>query len=382
MNKIRNTLKIAVAAIGVASLSLVANAYEPTSGFTVSPMLGKFSPDKERDLDSYGEFGFIGLGYEWNSKWGLELNYTEGDSEIANSVINADLKALKLDGMYYVGEENLQPYVVFGFGYGKYDLDVFEDTDTESLADFGIGLRYLVGDNVAIRSDIRVLQGLESGFSDYLAGIGATFKFGKASSPRVATPVPTPVPSGPADSDGDGVYDSSDRCPNSPAGSEVNSVGCPLDSDGDGVPNVNDKCPESEAGAKVDAVGCYLVLEEDVSVALQVLFATNSATVNNVNYDEIKEVADFLVQYPITSVVIEGHTDSLGAAAYNKNLSQRRAESVAQILIDRFNVDASRVKAVGYGEERPIVGNDTAEDRAKNRRVQAVVTAVVEKIVK
>ena len=80
-------------------------------------------------------------------------------------------------------------------------------------------------------------------------------------------------------------------------------------------------------------------------------------------------------QYPMTDTVIEGHTDSVGTAAYNLSLSQRRAEAVRQVLIDQFKVDASRLTSVGYGEERPIADNRTAEGRQLNRRVVAVVSA-------
>ncbi len=185
-----------------------------------------------------------------------------------------------------------------------------------------------------------------------------------------------------ADADGDGVMDKDDQCPNTPKGADVDAKGCPLDDDRDGVPNYLDQCPNTAAGAKVDDKGCYIVLKESKEVQLRVNFASNSAKVPATDYEVIKQVADFMKLYPLTSVVVEGHTDDRGSDAYNKSLSQRRANSVAAILSTEYGIDPSRISAVGYGEERPLVANDSRENMAKNRRVVAVVTATVETIAK
>ena len=147
------------------------------------------------------------------------------------------------------------------------------------------------------------------------------------------------------------------------------------DADGDGIPDSRDKCPGTAAGAKVDADGCYIIIEKPVTIRLEVLFDFDKSVVKPEYYPEIKKVADFMKQYPMTDTVIEGHTDSVGTNAYNLSLSQRRAEAVRQVLIDQFKVDASRLTSVGYGEERPIADNRTAEGRQLNRRVVAVVSA-------
>ena len=77
------------------------------------------------------------------------------------------------------------------------------------------------------------------------------------------------------------------------------------------------------------------------------------------------------------STVVEGHADSNGAAAYNKQLSQRRADAVRNALIRDYGIAANRLSAVGYGEERPIADNKTAAGRSANRRVIAVMQAEV-----
>ncbi|WP_080376624.1 OmpA family protein [Stenotrophomonas sp. Marseille-Q4652] len=90
--------------------------------------------------------------------------------------------------------------------------------------------------------------------------------------------------------------------------------------------------------------------------------------------------AQFMREYPLTKVVLEGHTDDRGSEAYNQQLSEKRAAAVAGVLVERFGIDRSRVSSVGYGESSPIVSNDTAENRARNRRVTAKVSANVETI--
>jgi OOP family OmpA-OmpF porin len=95
---------------------------------------------------------------------------------------------------------------------------------------------------------------------------------------------------------------------------------------------------------------------------------------------EVQRVADYKRAYYNTDVVIEGHTDDRGAADYNQALSERRAKAVAAVLTNRFGIDANRVSAVGYGEAQPLVDNATAQNRALNRRVVAVVTAQVKTI--
>jgi OOP family OmpA-OmpF porin len=182
----------------------------------------------------------------------------------------------------------------------------------------------------------------------------------------------------PMDADGDGVVDADDKCPNTPAGVVVDRMGCALDSDKDGVPNYKDKCLRTPAGAKVDVNGCHSekVLME---VNLNVNFATNSDVVTSAYMADIQRVADFMAKAGGSLAYIEGHTDSTGSAEYNKDLSMRRAQAVAAILVNKFGVQANRVKPEGYGESRPVADNKTSEGRRANRRVVAVVKGLVEK---
>ena len=121
-----------------------------------------------------------------------------------------------------------------------------------------------------------------------------------------------------------------------------------------------------------DCPGC----ETLVTITLNVEFDTDKAVVKDKYRNEIKKVADFMKTYPNTTAVIEGHTDNVDTAEYNQKLSDERANSVRQYLINNFGIKASRLTAVGYGLTKPIASNNTEEGRQKNRRVQAVIKAM------
>ncbi|MFZ2398334.1 MAG: OmpA family protein [Smithella sp.] len=117
-------------------------------------------------------------------------------------------------------------------------------------------------------------------------------------------------------------------------------------------------------------------VKEKVTITLNVQFDTNKAVIKEKYNDDIKKVADFMKEFPDTTAEIGGHTDNIASAEYNQKLSQARADSVRQYLINNFGIKASRLSAVGYGLTKPIAGNDTEEGRQKNRRVQAVIKTV------
>ncbi|OMH39345.1 OmpA family protein [Motiliproteus sp. MSK22-1] len=190
--------------------------------------------------------------------------------------------------------------------------------------------------------------------------------------------IPAPMVT-PSDSDGDGVVDVNDKCPNTPAGVLVDRDGCPLDSDNDGVPNYKDKCLRTPPGATVDVNGCEIKAQVLMEVNLNVYFALDSAVVTRAYDGEIARVADFMKKAPGSLAYIEGHTDSTGKEAYNQQLSLRRAQAVANDLVNKYGIAKNRVKAEGYGETRPVASNKTKEGRRENRRVVAVVKGMVEK---
>jgi len=168
----------------------------------------------------------------------------------------------------------------------------------------------------------------------------------------------------PVDSDGDGVPDYTDECPDTPEGVEVDDVGCPVDTDGDGVPDYKDECPDTLAGAKVDRRGCWTIPGA--------FFDYDKADVKAEYRVELNEVALILGRNPDVKLRLEGHTDSRGSDAYNKTLSERRAKAVMEYLVAR-GISADRLTAAGWGESKPARPNDTEENMAMNRRVELVI---------
>lgn len=126
--------------------------------------------------------------------------------------------------------------------------------------------------------------------------------------------------------------------------------------------DANDRCPNTPAGDRVDSSGCSL------TVRLEVLFDNDSATINAGSRPELDRTIAFLRDNPSINGVIEGHTDSVGAEAYNQQLSQRRADAVLKYLVDG-GIAANRLRAEGFGETQPVADNATADGRAQNRRV-------------
>lgn len=180
-------------------------------------------------------------------------------------------------------------------------------------------------------------------------------------------------PTAPPDSDGDGVIDTADSCPHSEQGKQVDASGCPVDPDGDGVLGPVDLCPDSPYGEPVDATGCRPRLAVAQEYTLLLTFETGSAKIIGDPRGALAEVAALITQYPETTVVIEGHTDDKGPAAYNMKMSKARAEAVANVLVTDLGIDAARVSAKAFGETKPIATNATKEGRERNRRVVAVV---------
>ncbi|MDD2357749.1 MAG: OmpA family protein [Thiovulaceae bacterium] len=178
------------------------------------------------------------------------------------------------------------------------------------------------------------------------------------------------------DSDGDGVLDIHDKCPDTPKGVKVDKEGCTIvvapivssvvinDSDGDGTPDSLDKCPNTPKNSVVDVNGC------PITQNLSLNFATNSSEISKESYPKVVSFADFLKKNPMYKVQIIGHTDSIGSYDANMKLSQARAMSVKTALIHE-GVEASRITSDGRGELDPIADDTYASGREANRRIEA-----------
>lgn len=204
------------------------------------------------------------------------------------------------------------------------------------------------------------------------------------------------------DSDNDGVYDKNDQCPGSISGRNVNFLGCEVDGDYDGVLDANDRCPLTPLGTKVDVHGCKLVNDSDgdgvldtmdlcpdtpagievnqkgckprTSVLVNIVFDTGSYAIRP---DQEKRLQDDLA--PLKDlrddemILITGHTDYVGRAADNIQLSWNRALSVKDYLTTNSDIEPASIYLLGKGESEPLADNSTASGRQENRRIELEV---------
>ena len=174
------------------------------------------------------------------------------------------------------------------------------------------------------------------------------------------------------DSDNDGIPDFKDKCPGTPSGNAVDSLGCLPDADKDGVADVFDKCPNTLSGIQVDEKGCPLNKKEDLNQLKKgIQFKTGSTKLTKSSYSSLNDVAKLMIKAPDVNLEVQGHTDNKGSEKKNKKLSETRANAVVKYLVKK-GVAKNRLRAVGYGSEKPIADNNSAEGRAENRRVELV----------
>ena len=323
---------------------------------------------------------FVGIGFGKfiSDNWSLdgELNYQNPNfnstsilnrrpnvpSGVRPGNFNWSQYGISIDLRRHFIEEgrNWNPYFLAGLGYQKSEeeFDVYpspnapgQREDGNLAAKIGGGLQGDMGSwgvraELAYRADFddsSVTAPDESWFGDVLASVGFVIPLG----PEPTAEVPTAPPPAPSCAD--------------------------QDSDGDGVNNCNDRCPNSQAGEAIGPDGCKVQISIDLK---GVNFDFDKSTLRPDAVAILNEAVEILKRYPELRVEVAGHTDSKGTDAYNQSLSQRRAQAVYDYLTTN-GIDASRlVGPTGYGESRPIApntnddGSDNPDGRAKNRRTE------------
>ncbi len=344
--KLKNTLGVVVSAVlAASSLSVMAQG----QGAVEVDVFGQYyAPDSSRNVTEGDLYG-TSIGYYLTEDVSLGLSYGEYHSMnsddsypgIGHKEIKGSLAAL--NATYHFGSlgDSLRPFVSSSVAHQSLsNTPARTGRDQTTFVNVGTGAKYFITENLFAKVNVDAMYGLDTGETEWMAGVGVGLNFGGAGKPVEAAPV-------------------IDVC---------------TDSDNDGVCDDVDKCPDTAANVTVDADGCPAVAEV-VRVELDVKFDFDKSVVKEESYSEIKTVADFMNQYPQTTTTVEGYTDSVGTDAYNQQLSQRRADAVRQVMVDQYGVAADRVNAVGEGESQPVADNATAEGRALNRRVEASVEA-------
>ena len=273
----------------------------------------------------------------------------------------------KFNNGYILKEDGLlAPYVFLGIGDA---ISIFNDVETGEkeapLAEFnfpmGIGLKFNISEKwsasiethynyfVSDRIDATIQGKWDDQFLYNAVGVSYNFASGK-------------------DSDGDGVKDKDDMCPNI-KGSR-NSGGCP-DADEDGIADAKDQCPLIP-GIQEEG-GCPRNYKQSIEVMTKarkgLFFNTGSAVIKEESYPVLDAVVKVLKNNPAYKLNIDGHTDNTGDSKVNLDLSQKRAEAAKAYIVSK-GIAEDRLAAKGYGDTKPAADNKTEEGKAKNRRVE------------
>lgn len=348
------------------SSSAFSRTYDLKNRFGVGGGAGWAFPILGNDFDDFAEDEFtynFHLRYQPSASDALQLNYQDYEFE------NTDLGANVIDLMWINRlnqHDRLTPIIGIGAGVADFhDLGGFRD-DLKFAGRFRLGFEYALTDDLfaSVTADYQYIGMMphqdedDDNNSRQIPGkevhalvpqANLTWFWGhdkEAGEDKKSEPAPATVP--------------------------VAAAATTTDSDGDGVSDQSDKCPATAAGSTVNAYGC--LPEEKANIELEVLFATGNATIPPASQVAIQDLGNFMRNHPETKVEIQGHTDNTGNKTRNKALSQERADAVQTFLVEKMGVQASRVTAYGYGDEKPVAGNNTIEGRNKNRRVMAVIS--------
>lgn len=318
--------------IALIAAAPLAQAADETGKGYILPQAGWVWTDSDRNVDDDWYYGF-GVGKHVSERWSVEINGTRGryDGEGGGHL---DLTTVSLDGLrVFKRPEQVSPFVSFGIGYME-DNPQPGRRSKDWLGQVGTGLLVDVAENergsflFQLRPEIKVRwDGNDTSVRhhavDYMAGLSFVLAFGperpveRTAVPRRTEPAPAVQP----------------------------------------APE-----PKPEPAPKPAPPPPAPVVLEGVN------FENNSATLTAESRPVLIELASELRQHPRLKLEVQGHTDSNGAAAYNLDLSQRRADAVKDYLV-REGVPAARLISRGYGETRPTADNGTPAGRAANRRV-------------
>ena len=189
--------------------------------------------------------------------------------------------------------------------------------------------------------------------------------------PSTAAGLPVNADGCSPDTDKDGIVDALDKCANTPAGVTVDAAGCPVDSDKDGVPDHLDKCPNTLVGVAVDKNGCPNKNQDLDRLKKGIQFKSGSAKLTASSNKTLNNIVKLLKKLPNVNLEIQGHTDDVGKEEKNKKISEQRAQAVVKYLVKK-GISADRLRAVGYGSDKPIADNKTKKGRKLNRRVELI----------
>ena len=303
----------------------VAHAGVTAGSFSLSPYVGGYSFLGREHLETRPVYG-LRAGYNFTKNFGTEAVFDYVRTE-GSRVDNGDMNVYNwhLDALYhFMPAGPLVPYLAAGYG-GQTRESEAEGEFTHGTFNYGGGVKYFLTDSLALRGDVRGLLNKhdEHTYHNIEYTVGVDFLFG-------------------------GVK---------PMAAAVSQPEAPVQ-----------EAPLAPIPAQEPTPGHF-----KYCITLHGEFDIDKALIRPEYRPEIERVGDFMKKYPSTTAVIEGHTDNVGNAEYNLDLSQRRAEAVVNYLVENLGIERSRLSAKGYGLTRPVADNSTDEGRQKNRRIEAII---------
>lgn len=380
----------------------------------MSPVVGGYTYEGQQHLESNLVFGGR-AGYNITKQLGIEGLFDYVNPELTGG--KKDITMYRYGGellYHFMPDNNFVPYVAAGFAGLKFDGNSAASKNSYGVADYGVGAKYFLHENFALRADVRHIM---YDFSETLIHnveytVGAHIPFGGAApavKPIEVAPAPEPVkvvapaPVAPKaylhatpqniTSGGQSTlqWSSSNakNCSIQPAIGAVAPGGfTTITPTADTEYLLTCKGEGGEATSKTvvavkpaPVVQPAPVVEQSAAKAsaaqlcsptvLNSKFDTNKTAIKPAYQDELAKLGAFQKDNPSAKGSIEGHTDSVGNKSANMKLSQRRAESVRSYIIKKSAVDASRITAKDFGPTKPVADNKTAAGKAKNRRIEA-----------
>jgi OmpA-OmpF porin, OOP family len=422
----KKILKGLVPGLLIITLATPGFAENRSGAVTVSPFVGGYLLDKEQQEENRPIFGLRG-GYNFTKSIGAEamFGYSLTEKKESYGSKETDLYRYGVDILYHFMPDNkFVPFIAVGGGGTNFNTPSTPSAKSHyaGLVDYGVGFKYFVADNVALRGDVRhavLIHDTGDNNLEYSAGL--TFQFGGkekvAALPVVCPPVPEPVPA-------PKLVEPLPVPPATPTAALIvtpasisrgqsaiinwkseNASGCEIQPDIGPVPpeGVRTIKPASSTSYKLVCSGASGRATSTVNVAvvlspppipapitpkaaaaakrfcnkpavLEINFDTNKTDIKPRYHDELKTVGEFLMYFPNAKGEISGHTDSVGSNEFNQKLSERRAESVEKYISKTFGIHPDRITTKGYGETKPIASNKTKAGKAKNRRIEANFT--------
>lgn len=275
----------------------------------------------------------IGYGtsaqYRFSKDWSARVEYAVQNTNDANRY--------GADALYHIGNSPV---------YGIVGLKQIDTSESITTANIGVGIAHKVSKRWGVLLESVWYEGLNEDYTEMGLKLGVSYSFGGSSDSartnsskndparnNLATTATTAAAVSHKDADKDNIIDSVDICPNTP---------------------IEDA---------VDSKGCSRYEDHEVSVNLLVNFSHNTSAIDAKYFDNIASLAHYLIDNPDTTLKIEGHASPAGEEDYNLALSKRRAESVANILVKRYDINKSRIKTIGHGESKFKKDRPHAESR-------------------